>query len=527
MNKFLRLCCTTAALTIPTIGHAAEFVAGAPATAEAPAADAGTPATEAQAATGNVNSPSVFPGPVADKGTARPVAQEYPSTGVGDGITAGGYNQSRWAEDWSKYRDPKKREDILDKLKYIPIAGDDVYLTLSGEFRARVNLTTNPNLRDREAQRQDIFRVVGGADLHLGDHVRVYGEMAHAGMSGRNLGAKAGQLHNDLVVQQSFVDLKATVANVDVGVRYGRQTFADGPNLMVVPRDNNTIFFVYNGVRAWAKGDTIRGDVFDFKTTRLGVGGTRDDIVDDNRRFSGATAGFVLPKTFLGGSNLYFDPFVWRLRNSAAVWGGRTAEEVRKFYGLHLYGDTGPVNLDWTVNYQGGEFNNRSISAWLILMQQMYKVGKSKTAPRVGFHFDYASGGGSYGNGTLKTSLAPFGNNIYYSYQLYSTPTNLFAFAPSVQLQPTAKLRLAGEYQLSWRDSLNDAVYRANGQAFAGTQLGNSRKIADTIRFQAIYTVSPRVSLTARYEHLIAGPALTDANYKSSDFVAGWVSFRF
>ncbi|WP_242415576.1 alginate export family protein [Sphingomonas panni] len=525
---FLRLCCTTAALTIPAIGHAAAPAPETPAVATtAPAAPVGTAAPAAQSGSSNANSPSIFPGPVPDKGTARPVAQEYPSAGVGDGVTAGGYNQSRWAEDWSKYRDPKKRDDVLDRLKYIPIAGDDVYLTLSGEFRYRVNLTTNPNLRDREAQRQDINRIVGGADLHLGDHVRLYGELAHAGMSGRNLGVKAGQLHNDLVVQQSFVDVTGTLGGVDVGVRYGRQTFADGPNLMVVPRDNNTIFFVYNGVRAWAKGDTVRGDVFDFKTTRLGVGGTGDDIVDDNRRFSGGTAGFVLPKTLLGGSNLYFDPFFWRLRNSNATWGTRTTEEVRKFYGLHLYGDTGPVNLDWTVNYQGGEFNNRPISAWLILLQQMYKVGKSKTAPRVGFHFDYASGGGAYGTGTLKTSLAPFGNNIYYSYQLYATPTNLIAVAPSVQFQPMAKLRIATEYQLSWRDSLNDAVYRANGQAFAGTQLGNSRKIADTIRLQAIYTVSPRVSLTARYEHLIAGPALTDANYKSSDFLAGWISFRF
>lgn len=117
---------------------------------------------------------------VADRGNARPVAQEYPTAGIGDGVTAGGYNQSRWAEDWTRFRDPKKRDDILDQLKYIPIAGDDVYLTLSGEFRARVNLTTNPNLRDREAQRQDIFRVVGGADLHLGEHVRLYGELAHA-----------------------------------------------------------------------------------------------------------------------------------------------------------------------------------------------------------------------------------------------------------------------------------------------------------------------------------------------------------
>lgn len=191
MNMFLRLCCTTAALIVPTAAWAGEAPAPEPTVTAA--------------------------GQVADRGNARPIAQEYPTAGVGDGVTAGGYNQSRWAEDWTKFRDPKKRDDILDRLKYIPIGGDDVYLTLSGEFRARVNLTTNPNLRDREAQRQDIFRVVGGADLHLGEHVRLYGELAHAGMSGRNLGAKAGQLHNDLVVQQSFADVTGTIGGVDLG----------------------------------------------------------------------------------------------------------------------------------------------------------------------------------------------------------------------------------------------------------------------------------------------------------------------
>jgi hypothetical protein len=39
--------------------------------------------------------------------------------------------------------------------------------------------------------------------------------------------------------------------------------------------------------------------------------------------------------------------------------------------------------------------------------------------------------------------------------------------------------------------------------------------------------VTPRVSFTGRYEHLAAGPALKDAGYKSSDFLAGWISLRF
>ncbi len=465
---------------------------------------------------------------VSSTAEASPIAESYPNAAIGDGVTAGGYNQSRWAEDWSKLRDPKKRKDFVDQLKYIPIAADgDVYLTLSGEARLRVNHTTNPNLRDSEAQRQDIVRLFGGADLHLGEHVRVYGELAHGTLEGVNLGTALPNLRNKLAVQQAFVDVTGTIADADVGVRYGRQTFADGPNLLVVPRDNNTLFFGFNGFRAWARTAGIRADVFDFKPTRYGTGGTGDEGIEQGRRFSGISTGIVMPETLLGGSKLYVDPFFWRLRNRGQVWGATTAREERIFYGLHVWGDAGPVNLDWTINYQGGRYDDRSIKAWLVLLAQTYKLGEGKSAPRVGFHADYASGGGAYGTGTLRTSLAPFGNNIYYSYQLFATPTNLIALAPNVTFSVFDKLRLTAEYQRSWRDTQSDAVYRANGSAFAGTQNVSGSRIADTLRFQAVYPFTTRLSFTGRYEHLIAGPALTNAGYRSSDFLAGWINYRF
>ncbi|RYD24718.1 MAG: hypothetical protein EOP89_10785, partial [Lysobacteraceae bacterium] len=243
--------------------------------------------------------------------------------------------------------------------------------------------------------------------------------------------------------------------------------------------------------------------------------------------FSGVSTGIFLPKEWFGGSKIYVDPFVWRLRNDVAVWGRTAAREVRNFYGLHAWGDAGPVNLDWTVNYQGGDYNGRPIEAWLLLMAQTYRLGKDRTAPRIGVHVDYASGGGSYDGGTLRTSLAPFGNNIYYSYQLFATPTNLIAVAPNYTFTALGKLRIAVEYQFSWRDTVRDAVYRANGSAFAGTQNVSDRKIADTARLQVVYPITPRLNITGRYEHLSAGPALTRAGYESSDFLAGWISFRF
>jgi hypothetical protein len=484
--------------------------------------------TAATQATGSDRETAAPIDQAASRSPASPATTAYPPDAAGDGATTGGYNQSRWAEDWTAYRDPAKRDDPFDRLKYLPLDPDgDVYLTLSGELRLRVNHTTNPNLADSRAQRQDINRIVGGADLHVGPHLRAYGELAHGGLSGVALGTPAATLRNDLIVQQAFVEATTGIAAVTVGARYGRQEFTDGPNLLTSARDNNTIRFVLNGWRGWARARSVRVDLFDFEFTGYGRYGTRDDRSDGTTRFSGVTAGVVLPSTWFGGSTLYVDPFIWRLRNDDALWGTTTSREARTYYGVHVWGGAGRVTIDWTLNHQGGRFAGRRIAAWQGLFAQTYRLGTAKGAPQIGVHADYASGGGAYGTGTLRSAFSPFGNNIYYSYQLFATPTNLVAVAPNVTVTPVKGVRVTGEYQLSWRDSPSDAVYRANGSAFAGTEATTARKIADTIRAQAVWSVTPRLSLTGRYEHLIAGPALTRAGYRNSDFLAGWVSFRF
>lgn len=461
-------------------------------------------------------------------GAASPADSDYPAIAAGDGATGRDYASSRWAEDWRKMADPAKRNDPLDRLKFLPLDSDgEVYLTLSGELRLRVNHTTNPNLRERRAQRQDINRIVAGADLHIGPHFRAYGELAHGGIAGVELGTVPANLRNDLVVQQAFVEGNAEIEDVTIGARYGRQEFSDGLNLLVVQRDNNTIRFALNGIRGWARGSHVRADLYDFKFTRFGQGGVSDDRTDDRNRFSGVTVGTVLPTDLLGGSKLFFDPFYWRLRRSEATWGSTAVDERRHYVGARLWGDVGPLTLDWTVNHQGGDYDDRPIDAWQGFFAQTYRIRKGASAPRIGFHADYATGGGSYNGGTLRAATAPFGNNIYYSYQLFLTPTNLIAIAPNVSATVLPKVRLTAEYQWAWRENTSDAVYRANGSAFAGTQAVDAARIAESIRLQAVWTISPRVSFTGRYEHLQAGPSLTRAGYRSSDFFAGWLSFRF
>ncbi|HTG37666.1 alginate export family protein [Sphingomonas sp.] len=458
---------------------------------------------------------------------AAPGVTSYPAAAAGDGATSAGYNLSRWAEDWRGYRDPARRDDPLDRLKFLPLDDDgDIYLTLSGELRLRVNHTTNPNLREVEAQRQDINRIVAGADLHLGPNVRFFGEVAHGGIAGENIGAPAATLRNDAIVQQAFGEVSGDVAGMQVGARYGRQEFTDGSNLLVSQRDNNTIRYVLNGVRGWVRGARLRADLFDFELTEFGDQGFGDDPSDDDTRFSGATLGVVAPTEWLGGSKLYFDPFVWRLHDEQR-WGDTTARERRWFTGARLWGDVGRATLDWTVNHQSGRFDNREIDAWQILAAQTYRLGAGASAPRIGFHADYATGGGGYDQGTLGNATTPFGNNIYYSYQLFLTPSNLITLAPNFTFAPVKGVRLTTEYQFAWRENATDAVYRANGLPFAGTELVEGSKIAESLRLQLVWSIAPRLSFTGRYEHLDAGPVLTRAGYAGSDFVAGWVSFRF
>jgi len=464
---------------------------------------------------------------------ALPAAAEttppsYPAAAQGDGATVKGYNLSRWAEDWRVYRDPAKRDDPLDRLKYLPLDTDgDIYLTLSGEARLRMNLTSNPQLIEAPEQRQDIVRLVGGADLHIGEHLRFYGEIAHGRLSGKNVGTPSGSLRNDFVHQQYFAEADGRVGAVDLGVRYGRQEFTDGPNLLISQRDNNTIRFVLNGVRAWARTATMRVTLFDFDTTDLGNGGLGDDVPDQNRRFSGVSAGFVVPDRWLGGSKLYFDPFLWRRRNRVGTWGGIVSPAVRYYAGARLWGDVGPVAIDWTLVHQYGHFGTRRIAAWQAFAAQTFRVGADKSAPRIGLHADYGSGGGGYTRGTLRNAYAPYGNNIYFSYGLFLTATNLIAVAPNVSFQPVEGMRASFEYQFAWRDDSRDAVYRANYTPYVGTERVAGKAVAQLARAQIVYSVTPRLSLTTRAKYLRAQEVLTRAGYRDSAFLATWVSFRF
>ena len=460
-----------------------------------------------------------------ERAPANPAARAYPRQADGHGIKLGGYNLSRWAEDWRLMRDAKKRKGLLDRLKYIPIdAKGDIYLTLSGEVRLRADYYAHPGLADGDYRREDKLRLVGGADLHVGP-LRVYGELAHGGLAGHNYGTPTAKFRDALFAQQLFGEVSGTIGPVTLGARYGRQEFTDGPSGLISQKDNNTIRTPLDGLRTWGQISNVRVDLFDFEQVKLGMEGIADDVSDHDTRFSGITTGVVLANSKT--RKLFLDPFVWRERNAKLRWGSVTGREVRRYYGARLWGSYDDLTLDWTIAHQSGDFNGRDISAWNVFAAQTYLLDKKGLAPKIGVHFDYGSGGGSYGNGTLHASKTITAGSVAYSYQGALSPTNLFQVSPNLTVSPTKTLDVTAEYQSSWRVSETDAIYRGAGTAYAGSQLLAGSHVGDAVHLQASWKITPRLSLIARYEYFAGGEVLDQLGYADSHYLGSWLSFRF
>jgi hypothetical protein len=460
-----------------------------------------------------------------ERAPANPAVRAYPRQADGHGIKLGGYNLSRWAEDWRMMRDPRKRDDFLDRLKYIPIDDrGDIYLTLSGEVRLRDDYYSNPGLTDGDYRREDKLRLVGGADLHIGP-VRFYGELAHGGLAGHNYGAPTAKFRDDLFAQQIFGEISGAVGPATLGVRYGRQEFTDGAPGLISQKDHNTIRAPLDGVRGWAQLSGVRVDMFDFEQVKLGMDGIGDDVSDHETHFSGVTAGLVLANEKT--RKLFLDPFVWRDRNDKQRWGSVTGREVRRYYGARLWGSLGDLTLDWTVARQGGDFNGRDISAWNLFIAQTWQLDAKGMAPKIGVHFDYGSGGGSYGTGTLNAGRAISAGTAGYSYQSALSPTNLFQISPNLTVSPAKTLDVTFEYQRSARATESDAIYRGAGTAYAGSQLLDGSHVGDALHLQATWKLTPRLSLVTRYEYFMTGAVLDQLGYADSHYLGSWLTFRF
>lgn len=468
------------------------------------------------------------------RATAPAFVGPYPAEGADLGPLAGGpYVGSRWAEDWSHLRG-KEPADPLTRLKYLPMDADgDVSLTLNGLQRLRWDHTSSPGLRSGTDQNQLLSRTAFGADLHLGRHVRAYAEIVNGSVGGWNYKTPGPNQRNNAIIHQAFVDAWVEIPGGGVaGARIGRQEFADGPPLLISTREFPNIRTSQNGVKLWANWRNVRLQAFSFKTTQPGSDGFGDDPASKTERIKGIGAGIVLRRGGKGGADrLFLDPFIYDYENEQRAWGGVRGIDHRTTIGARLWGKIDRVDMDWTIAHQSGSFTtatrNSDVDTWGIFTSQDVLLAKTPLQPRVGFNANYASGGGAYDSGTLKSFNYMYGQALLLSTGTFFSATNLKVFAPTFSLRPAKRVLVGAEAQLLWRNNERDAIYNAPGIAYAGTQLVDGKRLGTLYRLNLRWAINPRVTAIVFAEHLDAGPVFTRAGYSSSNYLGTTLNLRF
>ena len=136
-----------------------------------------------------------------------PMAQAFAETG--SPLQPPSYRLNRADEDYRYLRDPARRTDLWDPLKYVPFnESGSWYLSLGGEARERFEYFNHPTWGQDPQDHGDLLqRYFLHGDLHLGEHVRLFSQLQGSLEDGRKGGPRPTD-EDELDVHQLFLDLK-------------------------------------------------------------------------------------------------------------------------------------------------------------------------------------------------------------------------------------------------------------------------------------------------------------------------------
>ena len=424
-------------------------------------------------------------------------------------------------EDYSALKDPQLRTDTEAQLKYIPLA-DGLWLSLGGEARERLDIANAA--RFGIGAQDDTYvlqRLLVHADLHLGDRVRVYVELGdHVAFGKKPPLSVSDKDGGDL--QNAFVDVSP---DPSLRIRAGRQELMLNPQQRFVSvREGPNVRQSFDGVRAtWTPaGSGLRIDAFAMHPVRNSTGAF-DDSSDQTQDFWGV---YVARSFTAYGGRWELDSYHLELDRNGVRYGAVSGNERRHSYGLRLAGRRGPWDLDWEGVAQTGSFAGRDIRAWAYGLDTGYTL-RRPWAPRLGLRLDGSSGDRDPHDGRLETFNPLFPKGAYFNESAMTSWANLTAVRASVRVQPRDDLTLETSVSERWRTSGHDAVYLQPAIPLTQTLANTHRRVGTAFGFDASWKVTRNIVVTGELVRQAAGPAITAAGGRASDFAMLILQYRF
>ncbi|RDI36090.1 alginate export protein [Gluconacetobacter liquefaciens] len=345
------------------------------------------------------------------------------NTGAASGFgTVGYYAVARWAEDWSSLRDKRNRHDFLDPLKYIALNDSgSIYLTLSGNFRHHGFWEQHPALGavGKSHTYLSNLRTNLGADLHLGEHVRFYGELMSGQATGGNKFGYNARWRNRVDAQQAFVEVRGRMLGATMGAMVGRMSFLDVPPNISAGSVYPSIPYSWNGLRGYSVWKRFRVDLFDLSLTNYEYRAFHDQVGWKTRLF-GAYTSYAIPefKTFGKKSQIFVDTYYlgYLLASSpiTATKGVVAGSTHRDTPGMRVWGNAGPIEFSASGMWQGGNFQaakngpTRPVSAYSFNASVAWRFANWWGRPAIGIQADDISGGDTRRSATSTWGGLPF-----------------------------------------------------------------------------------------------------------------------
>ena len=458
----------------------------------------------------------------------------------------GRYGIAPWAEDWSRLRQTGKRSDPFDILKFIPLNKDgSVWLSFSGETRARNWFESRPGLGTQKVNDSGRFAVrnLYGADLHLGSHVRLFGQLINGNAGGWRPYSYGSTYRKKLDMQQAFIEFKWTMLHAKSGFLFGRQQFVGAPSYMMYNRETPNVPLSWNGFRGYMVWPRFRIDGWDFVQTDDSHNKMFHDGENYNNRLYGFNFTWAPPDgrfmhdrtySFL---DLFYIGYKLAGRNSAVATptnGSSEGFNTRNNFGVRWHGLAGPFEFSLGGIWQGGVFRYartnqaRNVSGYAINTLVGYRIPKNPFHTFLGLQTDVYSGGNkNKTSGTIGTYISPFNPQTnYLDTTTYMTGSNLISFAPLIKATFLKSVSLQVKYPLFWRYSTQDPIYKSSG-FYKFTQDFNGKFIGMAPQAALAWQITDHLSWTQYVSRFMTSHALNKAGGSSGTYYQSNFVFRF
>jgi hypothetical protein len=426
-----------------------------------------------------------------------------------DTVSPPSYNSSRYLEDYRYLKDPTRRTDFWDSIKYIPF--DDagtIYLSFGGETRQHYESIRNENWGATVEDNNGWYlqRYLLHADLHVGDRFRVFSQIQSGIETGRS-GGPRGVDEDRLDLHQLFLDFSPfSSSDKDLTIRVGRQEIIFGSRRFFNYRERPNLRLSHDAVKIMAKAGHTHFTAFAGRPVQIDR-----DYFDNNsgneHSFWGLYSVTEVDWTFPQKVDLYYIG----LNREQARFDQGTANEIRQSIGTRLSGKHGALDYNFEFVFQFGSFGDSTISAYAVVSDTGYTwtLG-AESKIRFSLRADIYSGDDDPNNADLN-SFNPFFPKGKHISQLAATGLiNQRDLHPRIDIQFNKQWSLRLSTQFIWRDSLDDGIYSiANGLLRTG-QVSRARYVGTQPEVELKWQVDRHLDIKGIFNFFDAGPFLRE-----------------